>query len=219
LDFFVKSFQFSTEKAKALLGFEASIPFASGALETLQWYRRGGSMPNVPKAADVPLASEAGRRWQYSDILEYTHDAIIIWEMDGAGIVYWNRAAELLYGHSRDEAIGKVTHELLQTHLEGGVDHLESSLSRYGVWAGELRHITSDGRQIVVQARLALMSQQNGRWLVLEVNRDLGSSARSDMHRENSTHLGALSGVGDAETAMRGAPPKTNGRCRSRIMD
>lgn len=223
LDFFLKSFQFSTEKAKEMLGFEASIPFATGARETLDWYRREGLLPDVmlqaqPKLTattadlavpDVPLASGAGRRWQYSDILEYTHDAIIIWEMDGAGILYWNRAAEVLYGYSRDEAIGKVTHRLLRTRLEGGVDRLEATLSRYGVWAGELRHIGSDGRQIVVQARLALMSQQNGRWLVLEVNRDLTASAHSDAQQAIESHLGVLGRRADPEDGAGSLAPKS----------
>ena len=30
------------------------------------------------------------------ELLEHTNDAIIIWEMEGAGILYWNQAAEQL---------------------------------------------------------------------------------------------------------------------------
>ena len=151
-----------------------------------------GDATNEITVPDVPLARGAAGGWQYSDILEYTHDAIIIWEMDGAGILYWNRAAELLYEYSREEAIGKVTHTLLRTRLAGGVDGMEATLSRYGVWAGELRHISRLGKEIVVQARLALMSQQNGRWLVLEVNRDLSSAPRSDAQQAIESHLSAL---------------------------
>jgi nucleoside-diphosphate-sugar epimerase len=42
LDFFRKSFVFSTAKAKKLLGFSPDIPFQEGALETAQWYRDKG---------------------------------------------------------------------------------------------------------------------------------------------------------------------------------
>jgi nucleoside-diphosphate-sugar epimerase len=55
LDFFLKSFEFSTEKAKALLGFEASIPFAAGARETLDWYRGEGLLPGVTLQAQPKL--------------------------------------------------------------------------------------------------------------------------------------------------------------------
>ena len=49
-----------------------------------------------------------------ANLLEQTHDAIVVWEFPGA-VVYWNRGAEQLYGYSRGEAIGRATHELLQT--------------------------------------------------------------------------------------------------------
>lgn len=42
LDFFRKSFVFSTAKARTLLGFTPSIPFKIGAVETANWYRDGG---------------------------------------------------------------------------------------------------------------------------------------------------------------------------------
>jgi len=42
LDFFHKSFRFSTAKAERLLGFKAQIPFAEGARRTAEWYRANG---------------------------------------------------------------------------------------------------------------------------------------------------------------------------------
>jgi nucleoside-diphosphate-sugar epimerase len=42
LDFFRKSFLFSTAKARRLLQFSPTISFADGALETAAWYRDGG---------------------------------------------------------------------------------------------------------------------------------------------------------------------------------
>lgn len=42
LDFFVKRFAFSLEKARRLLGYEPSVAFADGARETAAWYRANG---------------------------------------------------------------------------------------------------------------------------------------------------------------------------------
>jgi nucleoside-diphosphate-sugar epimerase len=42
LDFFRKSFVFSTDKARAFLGFEPSRRFTEGAAETAEWYRSRG---------------------------------------------------------------------------------------------------------------------------------------------------------------------------------
>jgi len=45
LDFFRKSFVFSSTKAQRVLNFVPTIPFAAGAAETAAWYRATGLMP------------------------------------------------------------------------------------------------------------------------------------------------------------------------------
>ena len=153
---------------------------------------RSATSSRVPTEPDVPLVEksfEAEPTWWNTRLLEYTNDAIIIWEMQGRGILYWNRAAEQLYGYSRSVALGQTTHHLLKTQLAGGVTHLESNLAKYGVWIGELTHTTSSGQRVSVEGRLALMSQRNNRWLVLEVNRDISDrkaleQSRSLMERQ-----------------------------------
>lgn len=42
LDFFVKRFAFSQEKAERLLGYRPSVPFRQGASRTADWYRKNG---------------------------------------------------------------------------------------------------------------------------------------------------------------------------------
>jgi len=140
------------------------------------------TIPNPTLASPTSMSLPA-------QILDFTHDAIIIWELDGAGIVYWNRAAEQLYGYTRDEAYGRVTHELLKTRLAGTVGDLETKLARYGVWVGDLQHTRRDAQIVEVEARLSLMSQEHRPWLVLEVNRDVtdrnrAEAARAEMARQ-----------------------------------
>jgi PAS domain S-box-containing protein len=155
---------------------------------------RGSERPALePGPIDLALAKPSiiGSMWQ---VLEYTHDAVILWQMDGAGIVYWNQAAEALYGYGREEVRGQVTHVLLKTIPSGtGIAELEEKLSRYGVWVGELRHTDRDGRQILVESRLSLMSQEDGRWLVLELNREITDRADAEqIHREVQRQLSSL---------------------------
>lgn len=51
LDFFRKSFVFSTTKARDLLGFEPTTKFSDGARATLAWYRAQGYLPERTEAA------------------------------------------------------------------------------------------------------------------------------------------------------------------------
>ncbi len=141
-------------------------------------------------AKGVNAPSFFGSMWQ---VLEYAHDAVILWQMDGAGIVYWNQAAESLYGYSREDVRGHVTHALLKTVPSGaGIDELEERLARYGVWVGELQHTARDGRRILVSSRLSLLAQVDGKWLVLELNRDIHGPGRrradESRHRAAAIH-------------------------------
>lgn len=138
-------------------------------------------------AIPIPLAlthngNVGEKSWWTPELLEFTNDAIIIWEMDGRGILYWNHAAERMYGYTRQEAHGQVTHTLLHTRVAGvaAAEQLETALARYGIWVGEISHRTRAQTEVNVEARLSLLSQRNGRWLVLEVNRDLTDATKTD---------------------------------------
>ncbi len=153
---------------------EDTAPVAAEAVEDAA----AASKISVGLQGAAPTAESP---WWHSELLEYTNDAIVIWEMEGTGILYWNQAAEELYGYSREEARGKVGHDLLKTVTRKPVKELESILARYGVWVGELRHTARDGHTVDVEARLSLMSQRNGRWLVLEVSRDITDRRRAEV--------------------------------------
>src|SRR5262245_48943380 len=119
----------------------------------------------------------------YSEVLEHLQEAVIVWGMGGKGIIFWNKAAEQLYGYARDEVYGKVTHDLLKTRLTTDTAELESSIVRDGKWIGELHHTARDGRQVVVDARLVLLPRDSGQRLVAEINRDISPSWTDKFHR------------------------------------
>jgi two-component system, chemotaxis family, CheB/CheR fusion protein len=109
---------------------------------------------------------------QEKRLVDLSRDPIFVWEFDG-GIIDWNRGSEDLYGYSRDEALGQHKELLLRTSVPGSsFEELKAKLAAAGSWAGELRHITKDGRQLIVESRLQL-DTFNGRRLVLESTRDV----------------------------------------------
>ena len=90
-------------------------------------------------------AREAVRRQAH--LLDLTHDAIFAWEFGGPGragpITFWNPACVELYGYTADEALGRVSHDLLRTRHPQGMPHeFEALLERAGEWQGELIHTT-----------------------------------------------------------------------------
>jgi PAS domain S-box-containing protein len=103
-----------------------------------------------------------------TDLLELSFEPILVWRL-GGGIEVWNAKAEQLYGFSAEEALGHVSHALLQTRFPIEIAELTSQLRNDRHWSGELRHTCKDGREVVVDSRMQLLDDG----AVLEVNRDV----------------------------------------------
>jgi PAS domain S-box-containing protein len=90
------------------------------------------------------------------------------WRLDGP-IEFWNAGAQRLYGFAPEEAVGRVSHSLLQTKFPIELTELRSRLRNERYWSGELRHTCKDGREVIVDSRMQLL--RDG--IVLEANRDV----------------------------------------------
>jgi PAS domain S-box-containing protein len=107
-----------------------------------------------------------------AEMLDLVSEPIFAWDMD-KGIVFFNRAATETYGYSREETLGRNTHELLQTGHPQGLAHIRQLLMQRGHWSGELQHTTRDGQRITVESRMSLFPSPDGERLVLESCRDI----------------------------------------------
>jgi PAS domain S-box-containing protein len=111
-------------------------------------------------------------------LLDLSNDAILVRDGDDR-VSYWNEGAAELYGFSREEAIGRVSNELLQTEFPESMERITEQFLREGRWSGELIHTRKDGSQIVVVSRWALDKDHSGnRKRVLETNNDITQQKR-----------------------------------------
>ena len=118
-------------------------------------------------------------------LLDLTHDAIFVRDMAGK-ITYWNRAAENLYGWRREEALGKVSHELLRTQFPKPLKEIENEVKSGGVWEGELVHHKRDETTVIVSSRWALETDLWGQpRAILESNRDMTRSRQIEKRFQN----------------------------------
>ena len=122
------------------------------------------------EAKQLSKSAETLRR--HGDLLELAHDAIIFRDVDGT-IRSWNRGAERLYGWTREEALGRVTHTLFETQHAEGLPFVLDEIERAGHWEGELLHNRRDGTQITVLSRWVSRQTDEGRNEILEINTDV----------------------------------------------
>ena len=109
-------------------------------------------------ASGIKTTRELGER---ARLLDLTDDAIIVRDVEGR-ISFWNRGAEVLYGWSREEAIGETTHALLRTESSTPMEQIAGELFTNGRWTGELIHTKRDGQRITVLARKTLDRDSEG---------------------------------------------------------
>jgi PAS domain S-box-containing protein len=137
---------------------------------------------------------------EQSELLELIHDAILVRNLQNE-IVFWNSAAERLYGWSKAEAQGRTTHFLLATQFPYDLALIEAAVLKTGYWEGELQHRTREGRKVVVSSRWALRTGENGEPIgVLESNRDLTKLKAEERRFEN-----LLEAAPDAIVIVNGA--------------
>ena len=127
-----------------------------------------------------------------AELLDLAHDAVIVRDPAESRVTFWNREAQAIYGYSPEEALGRVTHELLATVFPESREAVDDALAREGRWGGELRHTRKDGTVIVVSSRQALQRGADGEpSAVIELNSDITERKRVE---EELAHVAGLLG-------------------------
>ena len=139
-------------------------------------------------------------------LLDLSNDAIAVLDLERR-IRYWNRGAEALYGWTREEAVGKISHLLLHTEFSEPFEKISEALERNNHWTGELSHVTRDGRRISVLVRKVVDRDDQGKAVaILESMTDVTERAKADEAlREARTRLADRAGELEELVAERTA--------------
>jgi PAS domain S-box-containing protein len=145
-------------------------------------------MADGAHAGDVALFTDITERKEWESalalqahLLENVHDAICA--LDGEyRFVFWNEAAEELFGWTRDEALGRHSRDLLQAQVPGSSwDTALEALLENGWYAGEVRYRRKDGRQIWTDVRSRVVRREDGSVEgVVASFRDIGDQRRAN---------------------------------------
>jgi PAS domain S-box-containing protein len=169
---------------------EHRLMMPNGAVKCVQVVARraAGEAPEsvlligaVTDITERKLAEETLR--EQADLLDLTHDAIFIRDMNGV-VRSWNRGAEALYGWTAEEAEGEIVPGLLKTVFPIPLERIMAELLDRGRWEGELVRTRKDGAQVVVASRWSLKRDARGVPIAaLETGNDITERKRAEEQR------------------------------------
>ena len=149
-------------------------------------FRNGGIVEILESNVDITerkKAEEATAR--QAELIDLSPDAIVVRTFEGV-ITFWSKGAEKLYGWTKDEALGKVTHRLLKTEFPLPLEEIENKQKLEGKWSGELTHTRKDGGKVVVQSfQLGQFSVDGKIESILESNIDITEHKQQEREVKN----------------------------------
>ena len=141
------------------------------------------------KLAEQRVAEQAA-------LLDKANDAILVRDLQHR-ILYWNRAAERLYGWTAAEAVGRSVQELLYGISSAFLDATKEVLAK-GEWTGEIDQFAKDGRTITVEGSWTLVRDEAGRpKSILAINSDVTERKqlqRQFLRAQRMESIGTLAG-------------------------
>src|SRR4029453_11114912 len=149
-----------------------AVPLRDAQGHIVKWYGTSTDVDDRKRAEG--LLREQAR------LLDLTHDTVFVRSMNDV-ITYWNHGAEELYGWKSEQAVGEVTHHLLQTGFPEPLEEIATTLLRTRRWEGELVHTKRDGTHVVVASRWAVQVDEEGSPIaILETNNDITERKRAE---------------------------------------
>ncbi|VVB95094.1 Chemotaxis protein CheY [uncultured archaeon] len=130
-------------------------------------------------------------------LLDKAQDAIAVRDLEHR-IIYWNKGAQSLYGWTEEEALGKNANELLYKEQSSGLIEARKTVIAESEWKGELRQVTKDGHEIIVDSRWTLVRDNEGKpESILIINTDITEKKKLEsqlLRAQRMDSIGTLAG-------------------------
>ena len=133
---------------------------------------------------------------QRAKAFDYLFDAVVVTDLQGI-ITDWNKGSEVLYGYSKDEAIGQPVNIL---HVSEDTDRITSevisAVEKFGKWSGEIRMLHKNGSVGWVESMCVPIYDSNKQMTgALGVNRNISDRIKETERLEHLAHYDHLTRI------------------------
>ena len=117
---------------------------------------------------------------EQATLLDNAQDAILVRDLDDK-FLFWNKSAERIYGWSAAEVIGRDLKDIIHKNSLAQFNDAKRAVLSSGEWEGELRQVTRDGKDIVVESRWTLVRDDRAEAKsVLVINTDVTDKRKTE---------------------------------------
>ena len=123
----------------------------------------GMFMGYIGTVVDIHYRKTAEQKLLYhASMIENVQDVVISTDLD-FNVISWNRAAEEIYGYTKEQALGKnVRSLLLEKHMSVSQEDILLELYEKDSWAGEVSVDEGNGKKIYLFLSLSFVKNEKG---------------------------------------------------------
>jgi diguanylate cyclase (GGDEF)-like protein/PAS domain S-box-containing protein len=130
---------------------------------------------------------------QRAKAFDHVFDAVVVIDAEGI-IIDWNIGSELLYGYTKQEALGQPASIL---HVPEDVAHIMievlSEVEKFGKWNGEVKYLHKDGHIGWLESMCVPMLDDNNQMIgALGINRDITTRVEETKRLHDRAHYDEL---------------------------
>ena len=130
---------------------------------------------------------------QRAKAFDYLFDAVVVTDVEGI-IIDWNIGSELLYGYTKEEAIGQPASIV---HVPKDVSRITSEIisavEKFGKWNGEIKYLHKDGHIGWLESMCVPILDDNNQMIcALGINRDITARVEETKRLQERAHYDEL---------------------------
>lgn len=147
----------------------------AGSASDTRWLVRKGEVPIFVEGFSLALRDNAGKLLGFGKVMQdvterrnaeeglralahaLEQSTVLIRRWDGM-IEHWTSGCERLYGWTAEEAVGRISDELLKTQYPEPLETILEKVLIEGTWQGELKQVRRDGTKLIVWAQWVMLS-------------------------------------------------------------